>query len=39
MGEVCWSRFDEKQTAYLPFTKAWVKEKVLKQLKKQAGLR
>lgn len=31
--------FDDKQTAYLPFTKAWVKEKVLKQLKRQAGLR
>lgn len=31
-------RFDAKITAYLPFNKAWVKEKVLKQLKKQAGL-
>ena len=32
-------RYDEKKTAYLPFNKAWVKERVLKQLKRQAGLR
>ena len=32
-------RYDDKKTAYLPFNKAWVKERVLKQLKRQAGLR
>ncbi|CAK0784599.1 hypothetical protein CVIRNUC_007803 [Coccomyxa viridis] len=31
--------YDDKKTAYLPFNKAWVKERVLKQLKRQAGLR
>ena len=32
-------RYDDKKTAYLPFNKAWVKERVLNQLKRQAGLR
>jgi len=36
---LCCLRFDEKKAAYLPFNKAWVKEKVLKQLKRQAGIR
>ncbi|CAL8469589.1 g9130 [Coccomyxa elongata] len=31
--------YDAKLTAYLPFNKAWIKEKMLKQLQRQAGFR
>jgi hypothetical protein len=35
----CACRFDKKLTAYLPYNKAWVKEKVLRQLQRQAGIK
>ena len=32
-------RFEAKVTAYLPYNKAWIKDRVLRQLRREAGMR
>ena len=34
-----WRRFDAKVAAYLPYKKDWIKDRVLQQLRREAGMR
>ncbi len=34
-----WRRFDSNVAAYLPYNKAWIKDRVLRQLRREAGMR